>query len=93
MSYYEGKTYWIAITTVTGLLVGLIRFIIDYPDDMPGIFKEILSFHVDPKWAPATYIISAISLGGGACLGPEQAMVIKCFFFLSYSYYYSLMLC
>jgi H+/Cl- antiporter ClcA len=66
--------YWIAITGCTGLVVGLLRYFIGYPDDLPGLFKEIATYHVDPKWSPASSLISMISLAGGMSLGPEQAL-------------------
>jgi H+/Cl- antiporter ClcA len=72
--FYAGKTSWIFITGGTGLLVGLVRWLYSYPDNLPGIFKEIGDYHVDPTWSPLTVFISAASLAGGASLGPEQAM-------------------
>jgi hypothetical protein len=51
------------------------RLLLNYPETIPGLFKEIEEYHVNPKNAPATILLSAISLGGGACLGPEQALV------------------
>ena len=33
---YAGKKYWIAITFCTGILVGIIRWVSNYPDDRPG---------------------------------------------------------
>jgi hypothetical protein len=73
--WYNGKKWWICVTAGAGLAVGLIRWLFTYPDNLPGIFKDIQSFHVDPKWIPVTYCLSAISLAGGATLGPEQALV------------------
>jgi hypothetical protein len=72
--WYEGKLEWIAITTATGFVVGCIRFFSAYPDNLPGLFQEIQAFHVDPTWAPYTIVLSAISLAGGASLGPEQGL-------------------
>lgn len=72
--FYSGHPYWIAVTTLTGFVIGLIRYSIDYPDNLPGLFKEIIDFHVEPKWSAPTVLLSAISLAGGASLGPEQAM-------------------
>lgn len=73
--WYNGKKYFIAIVGGAGFTIGVIRWAFSYPDNLPGIFKDIQSFHVDPKWIPITYLISALSLGGGATLGPEQALV------------------
>lgn len=72
--WYNGKKYWIAITVGTGFTIGVIRWAFSYPDNLPGIFKDINTFHVEPKWTPITYFISALSLAGGATLGPEQAL-------------------
>lgn len=74
-NYYNGQKWWIAYSGGCGLLVGLMRYFLSYPATLPGIFKDIQDFHVDPKWAPITFCISAISLCGGATLGPEQALV------------------
>jgi hypothetical protein len=63
------------VTTGTGFAVGFIRWLLKYPENLPGFFKEVNTCHVDPTWALPTAAISAISLAGGANLGPEQAMV------------------
>jgi len=73
-NFYGGQLYWAIITTSAGLLIGLIRYSVNYPDDLPGLFQEIHSYHVNYKWAPFTILLSAISLAGGASLGPEQAL-------------------
>jgi hypothetical protein len=73
--WYTGEKYWIAITGGAGLLVGIIRYVTKYPRNLPGLFKDIHDFHVHPNWAPVTFLISTVSLCGGATLGPEQALV------------------
>lgn len=72
--FYSGKEEWILVTGLAGLIVGIVRYLYSYPDNLPGIFKEITDYHVDPTFSPLTVFISAISLAGGASLGPEQAM-------------------
>eukprot|EP00604_Paraphysomonas_vestita_P002665 CAMPEP_0174818608 /NCGR_PEP_ID=MMETSP1107-20130205/1393_1 /TAXON_ID=36770 /ORGANISM="Paraphysomonas vestita, Strain GFlagA" /LENGTH=307 /DNA_ID=CAMNT_0016030717 /DNA_START=45 /DNA_END=965 /DNA_ORIENTATION=+ len=72
--FYAGKKYWILVTTGAGLAVGIIRRVVNYPENLPGFFKEVNTCHIDPKWALPTAVISALSLAGGANLGPEQAM-------------------
>lgn len=72
--FYQGKLEWIAITTAAGFVVGCLRFFSSYPDNLPGLFQEIHAFHVNPVWAPYTIVISAVSLAGGASLGPEQGL-------------------
>ena len=66
--------YWAGITTLTGFVVGTLRYLTNYPDNLPGIFKEILTYHVEPKWVIHSFILSMLSLAGGASLGPEQAL-------------------
>lgn len=73
-NWYNGQKYWIGVTAGAGFLVGLSRYVFSYPDDLPGFFKDIQVKHVDPKWAPLTYLLSALSISGGATLGPEQAL-------------------
>ena len=72
--YNAGKPYWIGVTMLGGFLVGLVRWLTDYPESIPGLFRDINDYHVEPKWAPVTFFISAISLSCGASLGPEQAL-------------------
>lgn len=63
------------MTTGAGFLVGSLRVLMKYPENLPGFFKEVTDCHVDPTWALHTVLLSALSLAGGANLGPEQAMV------------------
>lgn len=72
--FYNGQLYFLWITTGGGFVVGLIRWAFYYPDNLPGLFKDVQTFHVDPKWIFFTFTLSAISLGCGATLGPEQAL-------------------
>ena len=48
--YYDGKKYWILVVGCGGLAVGLLRYFSGYPDILPGLFEEIQTFHVEPKW-------------------------------------------
>jgi H+/Cl- antiporter ClcA len=75
INFYAGRPYYILVTGGTGLLIGLMRHTSKYPESIPGIFKEIQECHVNPKTAPYTVLFSAMSLAGGASLGPEQALV------------------
>ena len=63
------------MTSMTGLAVGTLRWITKYPRVSPGFIDEINSGHVDPTYVLHTLLISAISVSGGACLGPELALV------------------
>lgn len=72
--YYDGKKEWIIIVGSAGFLVGTLRHVMSFPNDLPGFFKEVTSCHVDYTYAPQTLLLSAISIAGGASLGPEQAV-------------------
>lgn len=74
VTFYAGKHYYILVTGAAGLLVGILRYSLNYPASLKGLFKEIEEYHVEPTTAPSTVLLSAISLGGGASLGPEQAL-------------------
>jgi hypothetical protein len=63
------------IPSSAGLVIGLIRWGFSFPDNLPGLFQEINDCHVHWEWSPLTLLISAISLGGGASLGPEAGLV------------------
>jgi len=75
VTYYSGKHYYIAVSGCAGFVVGVLRHLLGYPETLDGLFKEIGHYRVEPTTAPATVLLSAISLGCGASLGPEQALV------------------
>lgn len=72
--FNAGHAYYIAVTTGAGLIVGLLRFYARVPNNQTGFFKEIKDGHVDLRVAPWTFLISTISLCGGANVGPEAAL-------------------
>lgn len=51
------------VTGGTALLIGIIRYVSDFPENLNGLFAEIHAYHVEPKWSPLVYILSALSLG------------------------------
>jgi H+/Cl- antiporter ClcA len=69
-----GHWWWVAVTAAAGLVVGLLHRFLHVPEDTPGIIAEIKTGEVDAKLVPATVLISAVSLIGGASLGPEKAL-------------------
>jgi H+/Cl- antiporter ClcA len=71
-NWYTGEKYWIAISGGGGLVVGLIRYLSSYPDNLPGIFRELNNHRVHPDWAPFTFLLSIVSISCGATLGPEM---------------------
>ena len=60
---YRGEVWWMGVTGGTALLIGIIRYASDFPENLNGLFAEIHAYHVDPKWSPLVYILSALSLG------------------------------
>jgi len=69
-----GHWWWVAVTAAAGLVVGVLHRVLRVPDETPGIIAEIKTGEVDARLVPATVLISAVSLIGGASLGPEKAL-------------------
>ena len=72
--WFDGPWWWVAVATAAGLLVGLIRKRFGMPEEMSGLIEDLQSESVEPRWVPATVAVSAVSLVGGASLGPEVAL-------------------
>lgn len=71
----EGEAWWLLVTTGAGLLVGLVRLVTTVPKKATGALAEVGAARVDDRTAPQMVVISAISLIGGASLGPFDAGV------------------
>jgi H+/Cl- antiporter ClcA len=69
-----GNWWWVAVTAAAGLIVGLLHRLLRVPEQTPGIIAEIKTGQVDARLVPAMVVISAVSLIGGASLGPEKAL-------------------
>src|SRR3974390_821753 len=69
-----GHWGWVAVTAGAGLVVGLLHRMLKVPEETPGIIAEIKTGEVDRQLVPAMVAISAVSLIGGASLGPEKAL-------------------
>jgi H+/Cl- antiporter ClcA len=69
-----GHWWWVAVTAAAGLIVGLLHRLLRVPEQTPGIIAEINTGQVDARLVPAMVAISAVSLIGGASLGPEKAL-------------------
>ena len=69
-----GHWWWVAITAAAGVVVGLLRRLMRLPEELPGLFDDLKSEHVDPGLVPGVVAVSAVSLIGGASLGPEKAL-------------------
>jgi H+/Cl- antiporter ClcA len=72
--WFGGHWWWVAVTAGAGLIVGVLHRLLRVPELTPGIIAEIKTGQVDAPLVPATVLISAVSLIGGASLGPEKAL-------------------
>ena len=69
--WFDGSLWWVGVTAGAGVLVGALRRFLKVPAEMPGTLKELKDRWVDPTTAPATVLVSLVSLVGGASLGPR----------------------
>ena len=72
--WFGGHWWWVAVTAGAGVVVGLLRSVTKLPAKIPGLIADIESAHVDTRLVPGIVAVSAVSLIGGASLGPEQAL-------------------
>jgi len=68
-----GEWWWIAAGLVAGLAVGSLRRALRVPDRLDGSAAIMTKGSVDTASAPAAVAVSAVSLIGGASLGPFDA--------------------
>lgn len=73
-SWFGGHWWWVAVTASTGVVVWLLRHVTRLPDDTPGLIEDLKSGHVEARLVPGIVAVSAVSLIGGASLGPEKAL-------------------
>ncbi len=57
-----------------GLSECRLRRLTRLPEQVPGLFDDLKTEHVDPGLVPGVAVVSAVSLIGGASLGPEKAL-------------------
>lgn len=69
-----GHWWWVAVTAACGVVVGLLRMWTRVPMNTPGLIADVVDEHVDMKLVPGIVAVSAVSLIGGASLGPEKAL-------------------
>ena len=72
--WFGGHWWWVAVTAGAGVVVGLLRIVTKLPAKIPGLIADIEGAHVDTALVPGIAAVSAMSLIGGASLGPEQAL-------------------
>ena len=74
LGWFAGHWWWVAITAGAGILVGVLRRLTRLPEDVPGLFEDLRAGHVDLRAVPGTIAVSAVSLIGGASVGPEKVL-------------------
>jgi len=72
--WFGGQWWWVAVTAGAGVVVGLLRRVMRLPEQIPGLIADLKDGHVDPRLVPGIAVVSAVSLIGGASLGPEKAL-------------------
>ena len=72
--WFGGHWWWIAVTAAAGVVVGVLRRLTRLPDQIPGLIEDLKDEHVNPVLVPGIAVVSAVSLIGGASLGPEKAL-------------------
>ena len=72
--WFGGHWWWVAVAAAAGAVVGLLRRLTHLPQEIPGLFEDLKTEHVDPRPVPGIVAVSTVSLIGGASLGPEKAL-------------------
>ena len=73
-SWFGGQWWWIAVTAGAGVAVGLLRRLTRLPETIPSLIADLKEQHVDANLVPGIVVVSAVSLIGGASLGPEKPL-------------------
>ena len=74
IGWFDGPLWWVAVAAGAGMIVGLLRRLFGMPSEIPGLIKDLQSEQIDTRWVPSIVTVSAVSLLGGASLGPEVAL-------------------
>jgi H+/Cl- antiporter ClcA len=69
-----GHWWWVAVAAAAGVGVGLLRRLTRLPWKTPGLFEDLQTERVDVSLVSGIAAVSAVSLIGGASLGPEKAL-------------------
>ncbi|AEA28508.1 Cl- channel voltage-gated family protein [Pseudonocardia dioxanivorans CB1190] len=72
--WFGGHWWWVGVTAAAGLVVGVLRRLLRLPEQLPGLITDLQEGKVDPRLVPGVTLVSAVSLIGGASLGPEKAL-------------------
>ena len=74
LGWFSGEPWWVVVTAGVGLLVGVLRRAFRLPGRLPGTVVELRDERVEPSTVLGSVVVSVVSLGGGASLGPEDAL-------------------
>jgi H+/Cl- antiporter ClcA len=72
--WFDGHWWWVAVTAGAGVVVGVLRRVTRLPEEVPGLFDDLKAERVNPGVVPGTVAVSAVSLIGGASVGPEKVL-------------------
>jgi H+/Cl- antiporter ClcA len=72
--WFDGHWWWVAVTAAVGVVVGLLRRLTRLPQEVPGLFDDLKAEHFDAGLVPGIMAVSAVSLIGGASVGPEKVL-------------------
>jgi chloride channel protein, CIC family len=72
--WFGGHWWWVAVTVAAGIVVGLLRRLTRLPQEVPGLFEDLRAEQFDAGLVPGTMAVSAVSLIGGASVGPEKVL-------------------
>jgi H+/Cl- antiporter ClcA len=72
--WFGGHWWWVAVTAAAGVVVGLLRRLTGLPEEVPGLFDDLQAEHFDAGLVPGIMAVSAVSLIGGASVGPEKVL-------------------
>ena len=72
--WFGGHWWWVAVAAAAGIAVGLLRRLTRLPWETPGLFDDLKTGRVETHLVPGMVAVSAVSLIGGASLGPEKAL-------------------
>jgi H+/Cl- antiporter ClcA len=72
--WFDGHWWWVAVTAAAGVVVGVLRRLTRLPEEVPGLFDDLQAEQFDARLVPGTVAVSAVSLIGGASVGPEKLL-------------------
>ncbi|MFZ0013737.1 MAG: chloride channel protein [Acidimicrobiia bacterium] len=74
LGWFEGPIWWVVVAAGAGAVVGILRRSLRMPAEIPGLIEDLQREHIELRWVPSIVAVSAVSLFGGASLGPEVAL-------------------